>query len=164
VSHPFQLAGARPGPYCVDAVLFWDQYAFWPEIRPQCIHCSSHDCRFKGWSNGKTIDDISRTFRFYSRRIECCQCHRSFNSDRSEVLDMQPEFVKLVFNSECGTHTYKKGVSANLESTVSYFAASTESLSSVRKLVREVQGDSYANTLNIYSAFEVQCAECACFC
>jgi len=110
----------------------------------------------KGWTNGKTIDDLDEPFRFFARRVECNGCHRSFNSDREEVLRLQPEFVQLVFKQYCGDHTYKKGVTANLVSTVSFLAASQESLSSVQRLTKEIQGDNYANTLNLYSAFEVR--------
>lgn len=151
-----QQSGARPGPYCVEPVLFWDQYAFWPELEPTCVHCQSRNCRFKGWSNGKTIDDLSRTFRFFARRILCNDCHRGFNSDREEVLGSQPEFVRLAFKQQCGEHTYKKGVTANLESAVNFFAASQESLSSVQRLTKEIQGDNYAHTLNLYSSYEVR--------
>ena len=146
--------GADANNYCLEPVLCWDPIAMWPELSCRCLYCKSSSIGPKGWSEGKTIHSLETTFRFYARRYLCKECHKQFNLDRKEALSQFPEFVRLLFHEQCGVHTRKQGVSQQVISLLSYCAASPDSLSAVPKIISELQGDRYANTLNIYSAYD----------
>ena len=68
--------GAVPPPACasaytVEPVCLWDPSTYFPEIEVRCWHCRSKNVKVKGWTDGKTIDGINGTYRFYAKRMKC---------------------------------------------------------------------------------------------
>ena len=103
--------GACGSAYTVQPVLLWDPIRLFEftGVRCRCHHCGSTKLIHKGWTAGKTIEDVNGPFRFYAKRMSCKDCKKASQSDDDGFIDIFPSFVRGVFETQCGTHTYKRG-------------------------------------------------------
>ena len=147
--------GACGSAYTIQPVLLWDPIRLveFTGVKCRCHHCGSTKLIHKGWTAGKTIEDVNGPFRFYAKRMSCKDCKKASQSDDSGFIDIFPSFVRGVFETQCGTHTYKRGISSTLSSILNFIAASQESFSAVPKMLREIQGDTSWLDMKVYAQY-----------
>ena len=92
----------------VEPVCLWDPSTYFPEIEVRCWHCRSKNVKVKGWTDGKTIDGINGTYRFYAKRMKCMNpsCKMPFQSDDEGYLKMLGSRIQEHFRVYCGHHTH----------------------------------------------------------
>ena len=102
------------------ALLFISCSVYFNDTEVCCWHCKkkgvithAKDVELKGWTNGKTIDDIKRPFRFYAKRMRCKVCKKNSQSDDEGFIEMFGPRATLFFQQQCGHHSHN--VSADLE-------------------------------------------------
>ena len=106
--------------YTIEPVCLWDPSIYFNDTEVCCWHCKkkgvithAKDVELKGWTNGKTIDDIKRPFRFYAKRMRCKVCKKNSQSDDEGFIEMFGPRATLFFQQQCGHHSHN--VSADLE-------------------------------------------------
>jgi hypothetical protein len=147
--------GACASAYTVQPILLWDPVSYFEFTGTtcRCHHCGGTRLRHKGYTAGKTIEDINGPIRFYAKRMSCKDCKEPSQSDDDGFLDLFPPFVRTVFETQCGVHTYKLGMSSAVGSIVNFIAASQESFSAVPKMLREIQGERSWTEMKLYAQY-----------